>query len=68
MLPNVPEMAAAQIIDNANFGGTARKKVIGERRADERSSSCDKHSLSRPKGLRWSHLRYSSSNYFAAMR
>ena len=37
MLANVAEVTAAQIIDEANFGSSAREKLIRERRADERS-------------------------------
>jgi len=35
MLPNVADVAAGQIVDNANFGHSAREKLICERRADE---------------------------------
>src|SRR5260370_7220530 len=52
MLANVAEMAAAQIIDNANFFCASRQQLIGKRRSDEPPSPPYKTTLSRPHSIR----------------
>src|SRR5713226_41802 len=69
MLANVAEMAAAQVIDNANFFCASRQQLIGKRRADERRSARYKNSLSRPKSVRCRrHARAASLLFQFAVR
>src|SRR5947208_16954663 len=52
VLPNVTEMAAGQVIDDANLFRASRQQLIGKRRADERRSTSYENCLSRPKSVR----------------
>ena len=61
VLANVVEIPAAQVIDDANLFRASCQELIGERRADERRSSCHKNSLPRPESVRSRHARAASS-------
>src|SRR5437667_11020337 len=60
VLPNVTEMAAGQIIDDANLFRASRQQLIGKRRADERRSTSYENCLSRPKSVRRRHASTAS--------
>ena len=52
MLAKVAEMAAGQVIDDANSLRPSRQQLIDKRRANERRSTRYKYGLSRPKSVR----------------
>jgi hypothetical protein len=60
MLAKVAEMAAGQVIDDTNSLRASRQQLIDKRRADERSSTRYKYSLSRPKSVHRRHARAAS--------
>ncbi len=62
VLPNVAEMAAGQVIDDANLFRASRQQLIGKRRTDERRSARHENRLSRPESVRCRHASAASSN------
>ena len=57
VLPNVGEMAAGQIIDNAHLFRASYQQLVGKRGANERHSARYENRLSHPKSVRRRHAR-----------
>ncbi len=68
ILANVAEMAAGQVIDDANFFRASRQQLIRKRRPDERRSTRHKNSLARPKSVRRRHACVASLTFESAVR